>query len=370
MCVIIVKQNKIEIPVSTLKNSAKINPHGLGVIWLDTFEVTYHKSKEWAVLNTSRPYIAHFRYATVGKIGLSNTHPFKCGSNKHEYLMMNGTIHGLGDANKCDSKVLAESLGNIERHKWKKELEQYKFVRFITINTRLRTFQIYNRDLWTVKDGVWYSKDNVLQDNLVAVYGTLKKGHGNYFRYLTDSKYVTSGKTTDKYPLLISGLPYLIEEKGVGHNVKVDVFKVSDTVLNKLDALEGHPTWYRRKEIPIKTKKGKTLMCWVYFNAKVNRSHSDTMHESYEATVSLPRPYEPIDFNEPTWRPSYRQMSFNSFDDYDLRTQDIEVEDDRPIAETPYCTSCYRDLMFDGHCTYYCSPCDEWYSQQDIDNLL
>ena len=96
MCIIIVKQNNNTLAPSTIKKSSQINPHGLGIVWLDTFEVTYHKSKDYKVLLTDRPFIAHFRYATIGKIGKANTHPFVCGKNKDEMLMMNGTIHHLG----------------------------------------------------------------------------------------------------------------------------------------------------------------------------------------------------------------------------------------------------------------------------------
>ena len=119
MCVIIIKQKNNVMPSDVAKSSAKINPHGLGIVWLDTFEVTYHKSSEYKLLLTDRPFIAHFRYATVGKVGISNTHPFVCGSNKDELLMMNGTIKGMGNHEMCDSKELAISLGDVNRKGWK-----------------------------------------------------------------------------------------------------------------------------------------------------------------------------------------------------------------------------------------------------------
>ena len=85
MCVIIVKQSKDKkVSRGVLKTSSKVNPHGLGVVWLDTFEVSYHKSKDYKVLDVDRPYIAHFRYATVGKVNRANTHPFVCGNNADE----------------------------------------------------------------------------------------------------------------------------------------------------------------------------------------------------------------------------------------------------------------------------------------------
>ena len=81
MCIIIIKQKSEKIPMERLKTSARINPHGLGIVWLDTFELTYQESKDYAQLHTDRPFIAHFRYATVGKINRENMHPFVCGKN-------------------------------------------------------------------------------------------------------------------------------------------------------------------------------------------------------------------------------------------------------------------------------------------------
>ena len=36
MCVIIVKQKEQEISKEIAKTSARLNPHGLGIVWLDT----------------------------------------------------------------------------------------------------------------------------------------------------------------------------------------------------------------------------------------------------------------------------------------------------------------------------------------------
>lgn len=66
MCIIIVKNNNKLIKTETLMTSAVKNPHGLGILWLDKWNITYHDSKDFMVLKTQRPYIAHFRYATVG----------------------------------------------------------------------------------------------------------------------------------------------------------------------------------------------------------------------------------------------------------------------------------------------------------------
>lgn len=371
MCIIIIKQKRNRVSNQVLKNSARKNPHGLGVVWLDTFKLSYHKSEDYNILKTDRPFIAHFRYATIGKVCRENTHPFVCGRNKNELLMMNGTIRAFGNKNMTDTQDLAIKLGKIDRHQWKHKLAEYNEVRFTTINTRNRTFQIYNKHLWTHKDKIWYSKDNVFttyktpsyvsrfsgnvgigtsepsefvfedefdwksesqvcvqcthdliydeyevsnskyycqscdshftedevmnftefdttpkyegNKELVAVYGTLKKGFGNYLRYLQDQEFVGSGTTQDRYPLIVKGLPYLINEKGKGYKVEVDVFNVDMPTLQSLDALEGHPTWYRRKEINIEVN-GSVKKCWIYFNIS-HHAKGERYHKSYEQNV-------------------------------------------------------------------------------------
>ena len=115
MCIIIVKSKDKQVSPEILKNSSRINPHGLGVIFLDTNEVKYYQSKDWKVLDTNRPYIAHFRLATRGKVNKANTHPIVCGNNTNELLMHNGTIAGYGSHDMCDSKQLAIELGTIAR---------------------------------------------------------------------------------------------------------------------------------------------------------------------------------------------------------------------------------------------------------------
>ena len=380
MCVIIIKQKKNQtVDVDTLENAGTINPDGLGVVWLDDYSISYHKSTEWKVLDTDRPYIAHFRYATKGKVGRSNTHPFQCGPAKHEFLMHNGTIMGMGNAETCDSKMLAEHIGKSPRHTWEQALAEYDS-RFVTINVNRRSFQVYNKHLWSKKNGVWYSKDHVVQDNYVAVYGTLKKGNSNYYHYLSDSKHVGTGKTKDKYPLVVSGLPYLLERKGVGHNVVVDVFKVSDSQLEKLDKLEGHPNWYIRKQVDCVI--GDTVeKCWIYFNPTA----IDTKEyiESYEQ-----KPYQSYSTYGTYGSYGYTKKSNNDWwgtkpihtpkksigivdDDWDWG-----VLDDAPVTakvkgtvdKDAYCLYCYRNVskVTDGWTSHYCTTCDTFLYKDEI----
>ena len=374
MCVIIIKQKGQHLPKEVAKNSARINPHGLGIIWLDTFEVTYHKSSEYKKLDTDRPFICHFRYATVGAINKENTHPFRCGKNQNEWLMMNGTIRGLGDIKKSDSRVLAEAIGEMPRHTWKKELAKYDS-RFVTINTRNKTFQVYNKNLWTIKDGVWYSKDNVIEDNVIAVYGTLKKGYSNYWHYLSSSNYIGKGKTLNKYPLLIKGLPYLIDEVDKGHNVEVDVFGVSDARLKELDRLEGHPNWYCRRQIPIKVNN-RTITCWVYFNLRERVTDDSVLHKKYTQDYKPFKKWWDYDLPEkqekpkPEPKPIQRSFYFEDVltcedcDNYPrevVDTNEFDIENEKPI-----CIDCFHDLEHDAFGNYHCCGCDGWFTEAEV----
>ena len=49
MCVIIIKQNDKQMSSSILRTASKINPHGLGVVFLDNYEVKKFKSNEYKV---------------------------------------------------------------------------------------------------------------------------------------------------------------------------------------------------------------------------------------------------------------------------------------------------------------------------------
>jgi len=349
MCIIIVKQNGRNVPQEVLKTSAVNNPHGLGVVWLDTFEVSYHKSKKYAVLFTDRPYIAHFRYATIGKKSKKNIHPFVCGNNTDELLMMNGTINGYGSRTMTDTQEIAIELGNISRYKWKKSLSKFD-ARFVSVNKRNKSFQIYNKELFTSKDGVWYSQENVIQNNLVAVYGTLKKGYSNYYSYLTKATHVGRGLTQDRYPLVVQGLPYLLEKKGYGENVCVDVFRVSDETLKCLDELEGHPNWYIRKRIPINVN-GETINAWLYFNPCEEGMWDGSNHvQSYEQNVFTPI----YTFEDNTQWSSKDQLIVNG-------SQAYSIED-----EKPYCVECYHELNYDGFANYHCNGCDGWFTETEV----
>jgi gamma-glutamylcyclotransferase (GGCT)/AIG2-like uncharacterized protein YtfP len=66
------------------------------------------------------------------------------------------------------------------------------------------------------------------------------------------------------YPGAITGQKKLV----------VEVFAVSPEVLARLDQLEGHPSFYERKEIPITFSSGEVTKAWVYTISHLSSSYS------------------------------------------------------------------------------------------------
>lgn len=262
MCIIIVKDNDDFLAEDILIKSAVLNPHGLGVTWLDTFETEFYESKDWNVLSTKRPFIGHFRYATVGKISRDNCHPFEIGQTG-DLLYQNGTVYNLGDNNKTDTEHMSDILSGVARQYWRDVLEMND-CRWVVVNKDDKDYSIYNETQWIERDGVLYSKRNVLEGQLVAVYGTLREGYGNNHLLMT-SKHIGTGLTYNKYPMVASGIPFVIDRKGAGHHVVVDLYVVDKVSLTDLDRLESHPNWYERRKTGI-IVDGNYVNAWLYFN--------------------------------------------------------------------------------------------------------
>jgi gamma-glutamylcyclotransferase (GGCT)/AIG2-like uncharacterized protein YtfP len=73
--------------------------------------------------------------------------------------------------------------------------------------------------------------------NLVAVYGTLRKGSHNH-RLLTLAEPKGEFITPPKFTMFSAGgFPYLVEDGSTG--IKCEVYRVSEKTLKELDRLEG-----------------------------------------------------------------------------------------------------------------------------------
>lgn len=105
------------------------------------------------------------------------------------------------------------------------------------------------------------------------VYGTLKRGYPNYYRFDNKLTFVREAVTVDSYPLYIAGKwnsPVLIPTKGKGHKVHGELFIVADDGLRMLDDFEGvdRNKGYYRDTIAVSavsSDSSDSVMAYVYF---------------------------------------------------------------------------------------------------------
>ncbi len=327
MCLIIHKpKSKTEIPSHIIDNAETLNPDGFGILFTDTNELVKTMCYEEAryLISQKRPFVAHYRYATVGTVNLENVHPFEFTGG---HLFSNGTVGNLGDRHKSDTRVVSEYLEQIPT--------ELRSVFFSMTETR---FAIVSKDgtvsrfgEWHKKGGVYYSKSNcfpkkvstfaygktsgtksnsfgtsydyssygyswddgyvdpwdvVGEDswddcNVLAVYGTLKQGGGNNSRYLFDASYLGHGVTAQKLRMQAEGIPFLYEgEHPDGNHVEVEFYEVTDdSSRTALDALEGHPTMYERKQAEFIDSTGERVIAWVYYYNGEPSPHKQCLSE-------------------------------------------------------------------------------------------
>lgn len=102
---------------------------------------------------------------------------------------------------------------------------------------------------------------------LVFVYGTLKRGFGNHGVMLdAGGEFICEGSTATAFPLVVRGLPFLLFRPGEGHQVEGELFRIgSARGWDRLDRLEGHPDFYRRRLIAVDGRDGELYEAWAYF---------------------------------------------------------------------------------------------------------
>jgi gamma-glutamylaminecyclotransferase len=80
----------------------------------------------------------------------------------------------------------------------------------------------------------------------VFVYGSLRAGFGNH-GLLEGSEYVGKAFTAPAFTMLhLGGFPGIVQSGGT--SIVGEVYKVDDDTLRNLDRLEGHPSFYERRQ--------------------------------------------------------------------------------------------------------------------------
>eukprot|EP00922_Rhytidocystis_sp_ex-Travisia-forbesii_P039083 GHVS01058184.1.p1 GENE.GHVS01058184.1~~GHVS01058184.1.p1 ORF type:complete len:286 (+),score=44.78 GHVS01058184.1:202-1059(+) len=121
------------------------------------------------------------------------------------------------------------------------------------------------------------STNSNVDKHYVFVYGTLKRGFRNHYNMEhADIHYACSGVTVQKLPLYMDPLqrnrPCLANVKGVGHNVRGELYQVTTSQLESLDVFERVPTHYHRELLPMQVdadceseERGRVVSAHVYF---------------------------------------------------------------------------------------------------------
>lgn len=92
---------------------------------------------------------------------------------------------------------------------------------------------------------------------LVAVYGTLRKGFHNHV-LLEGSKFLGETKTEPKFNMYGNLIPWITNNGDT--SIAIEVYEVEEETFQRLDWLEGYPSYYDRQVID--TEFGEA---WIYF---------------------------------------------------------------------------------------------------------
>tara|TARA_B110000046_G_scaffold139790_1_gene146273 strand:+ start:32 stop:442 length:411 start_codon:yes stop_codon:yes gene_type:complete len=101
----------------------------------------------------------------------------------------------------------------------------------------------------------------------LAVYGTLRKGYGNYYHFLQKSSFLGTYTTQKKYRLIIADYPCVLPYNGQGRHIVVDVFEINQQTLFEVDQFENHPIDYERHQIMLHTD----TIAWMYFRDIIDK---------------------------------------------------------------------------------------------------
>ena len=103
-----------------------------------------------------------------------------------------------------------------------------------------------------------------MEDTLVFVYGTLKKGYGNN-RLLAGAEFVGEAVTLEKFKVAGRFSFPTAKKNEEGNWLSGEVWRVNANHMRDMDRLEGNGHFYNREEIPVyRVEDAAPFKCWMY----------------------------------------------------------------------------------------------------------
>ena len=106
-----------------------------------------------------------------------------------------------------------------------------------------------------------------MPQEILFIYGSLKRGFHNHTHLLGVAKYAGLGATLEKYALYVNGSPAVIKHEKIS-KIFGELFVIHSLTLEDIDRIKGHPNWYRREKVEILAENGRVVLAWVYFFPK------------------------------------------------------------------------------------------------------
>ncbi|MBN2896785.1 MAG: gamma-glutamylcyclotransferase [Campylobacterales bacterium] len=102
-------------------------------------------------------------------------------------------------------------------------------------------------------------------NELIFIYGSLKKGFDNHHLLERYAKRLGKAKTVGKFAMFedsFGNYPYIVPKKV--HHIEGELYQITrQELLHQLDEFEGAPEFYQRKKILVKSHHG-TQKAYVY----------------------------------------------------------------------------------------------------------
>ena len=84
----------------------------------------------------------------------------------------------------------------------------------------------------------------------IAVYGSLREGHGNHRALLSASKKLSTEVVNIPFKMIsLGGFPGLVPSEDGDNEITIETYEVDDRTYDRVEHLEGYPHFYQKATI-------------------------------------------------------------------------------------------------------------------------